>query len=194
MPSRQKKRKREKTKHPKFGKLSRRGMEMTCSLCGVFGHNKRGCPNKKSATRNVAAGNAAAGNATTGNGRGRGRKRGTSNTTTSSSQSARGRGVSAIGRGVGRGRGSEIGLFQARNEFTSFTSGGQNPRVISTGTKTKRSTASTEECAYQPRSTGLRWMGQKAISTRQIQRNATSQHNLSQASSSSQPTKKKKKK
>ncbi|XP_075096569.1 uncharacterized protein LOC142174636 [Nicotiana tabacum] len=137
-----KNRKREETEHPKSGKLSRRGMEMTCSLCGVYGHNKRGCPSKNSAAGNVAAGNATAENATAEN----------------------------------------------------ATSGGQNPRVISTGTKTKRSTASTEECDYQPRSVGLRWMGKKAISQRQLQRNATPQHNLSQASSSSQPTKKQKKK
>ncbi|XP_019248524.1 PREDICTED: uncharacterized protein LOC109227781 [Nicotiana attenuata] len=116
IPSRPKKnRKREETEHPKSGKLSRRGMEMACSLCGMCGHNKRGCPGKKSASGNAAPGNATATNATAGNGRGRGRARGTSTTTTSSSQSARGKGVSATGRGVRRGRGSRIGLFQARN-------------------------------------------------------------------------------
>jgi len=84
------------------------------------------------------------------------------------------------------------------NVITKYTvlrqSGGQNPRVISTGTNTERSTALGEECAYQPRSVSLRCMGKISISTRQLQRAASSQHNLSQASSSSQPTKKQKKK
>ena len=30
----------------KSGKLSRKGVEMTCSLCREKGHNKKGCPNK----------------------------------------------------------------------------------------------------------------------------------------------------
>ncbi|OIT22568.1 hypothetical protein A4A49_40667 [Nicotiana attenuata] len=84
--------------------------------------------------------------------------------------------------------------YEIEDTKYKHVSGGQNPRVISTGTNTKRSTASTEECAYQPRSADLRWMGKKAISTRQLQRNVASKHNLSQASSSSQPTKKQKKK
>ncbi|KAL2944399.1 Structure-specific endonuclease subunit slx4, partial [Bienertia sinuspersici] len=33
----------------KQGTLSRHGMEMTCSICMVKGHNKRKCPNKESA-------------------------------------------------------------------------------------------------------------------------------------------------
>nr|XP_016461892.1 PREDICTED: uncharacterized protein LOC107785169 [Nicotiana tabacum] len=47
MPGRpKKKRRREETEHPTSGKLSRRGMEMTCSNCGGYGHNKRSCPKK----------------------------------------------------------------------------------------------------------------------------------------------------
>ena len=30
----------------KVGKLSRHGMEMTCGICKVKGHNKQKCPNK----------------------------------------------------------------------------------------------------------------------------------------------------
>ncbi|OIT31777.1 hypothetical protein A4A49_51950 [Nicotiana attenuata] len=93
-----KNKKREETEHPKSGKLSRRGMEMTCSLCGICGHNKRGCPSKKTGAGNdVPTGTPLS---VVGRGRGRGNGRGTSTTTTSSSQSARGRGVAAIGRGV----------------------------------------------------------------------------------------------
>nr|XP_009784494.1 PREDICTED: uncharacterized protein LOC104232908 [Nicotiana sylvestris] len=41
-----KKGRREETEHPKSRKLSKRGMEMTCSNYGGYRHNKRSCPNK----------------------------------------------------------------------------------------------------------------------------------------------------
>ncbi|XP_070003246.1 uncharacterized protein [Nicotiana sylvestris] len=70
--------KREKTEHPKSGKLSRRVMEMTCSLYGVCGHNKRGFPTKKTVAgnataRNVVPNGTPSSAAERGRGRGRGR-------------------------------------------------------------------------------------------------------------------------
>lgn len=47
MPGRPKKvRRREATESKRYGKLSRKGVDMTCSICHGKNHNKRGCPLK----------------------------------------------------------------------------------------------------------------------------------------------------
>ena len=47
MPGRPKLKRRKDVDEPrKSGKLSRKGVDMTCSLCREKGHNKKGCPNK----------------------------------------------------------------------------------------------------------------------------------------------------
>lgn len=53
MPGRPKKVRRKEQTENKTGKLSRRGLEMTCRACNKKGHNKRGCHITKSTTSNV---------------------------------------------------------------------------------------------------------------------------------------------
>ncbi|XP_060172234.1 uncharacterized protein LOC132603269 isoform X4 [Lycium barbarum] len=83
-------RRKEQTEN-KTGKLSKRDVEMTCSLCHAKSHNKKGCPMNPQSVR----------------GRGRARGRGTS---TSSTRSSVGSSTvpsnSQPGRGRGRPRGS----------------------------------------------------------------------------------------
>ncbi|XP_009789750.2 uncharacterized protein [Nicotiana sylvestris] len=194
MPGRpKKKRRREETEHPTSGKLSRRGMEMTCSNYGGYGHNKRSCPKKARPVDSTPA-NASYIQRCGGKGRGRGRARGTGTPTTSAPTIAgRGRRTAASkGRETGSGRGSSgFGLFQSSSGFTSFSSGRGKPRVVSHGGE-KRSSTDILECAYKPRS-GVKWNGRPTITRRQLERTAatrsrtaSSQSNLSQASSSSQ--------
>ncbi|KAG5596977.1 hypothetical protein H5410_038209 [Solanum commersonii] len=55
MPGRPGKNRRKDSDEPvkkKFGKATRKGRKMKCSVCKTFGHNKKGCPSLK----NVAAG------------------------------------------------------------------------------------------------------------------------------------------
>ena len=42
-------RRKEADESRKTGKLSKRGVVMTCSKCGTQGHNKRGCPTRNQA-------------------------------------------------------------------------------------------------------------------------------------------------
>nr|XP_009785087.1 PREDICTED: uncharacterized protein LOC104233397 [Nicotiana sylvestris] len=168
-------------------------MEMTCSNYGGYGHNKRSCPKKARPVDSTPA-NASYIQRCGGKGRGRGRARGTGTPTTSAPTIAgRGRRTAASkGRETGSGRGSSgFGLFQSSSGFTSFSSGRGKPRVVSHGGE-KRSSTDILECAYKPRS-GVKWNGRPTITRRQLERTAatrsrtaSSQSNLSQASSSSQ--------
>ena len=91
LPGRPRKCRRKEQTENKTGKLSKRGVEMTCSLCHAKGHNKKGCPMNPQSVR----------------GRGRARGRGTS---TSSTRSSVGSSTvpsnSQPSRGRGRPRGS----------------------------------------------------------------------------------------
>ncbi|WMV28205.1 hypothetical protein MTR67_021590, partial [Solanum verrucosum] len=76
MPGRPGKNRRKDSDEPlkrKFGKATRKGRKMKCSVCKTFGHNKKGCPTLKNAaagtsaaTSNVAAGTSVASAATAG--------------------------------------------------------------------------------------------------------------------------------
>ncbi|KAM3303623.1 hypothetical protein P3S67_014653 [Capsicum chacoense] len=64
-----KNRKKEVGETKKSGKLPRTGLAMTCSVCYIRGHNKRGCPRRAPSAEPTAPAVATA----TGSGRGRGR-------------------------------------------------------------------------------------------------------------------------
>ncbi|KAK8299607.1 hypothetical protein V6Z12_D05G334000, partial [Gossypium hirsutum] len=57
MPGRPKKNKRkykdEQNKKSKFGKDTRRGLKMSCSLCKQVGHNKKLCPTRSNMIQNL---------------------------------------------------------------------------------------------------------------------------------------------
>ncbi|KAM3270066.1 hypothetical protein P3S67_029972 [Capsicum chacoense] len=89
-----KNRKKEVRKTKKSGKLPRTVLAMTCSMCYVRGHNKRGCPHRAPSAEPTAPAVATA----TGSGRGRGRPKKTPTEATN---------VAPQGKkdGSGRGRG-----------------------------------------------------------------------------------------
>ncbi|KAH0655301.1 hypothetical protein KY285_030183 [Solanum tuberosum] len=121
LPGKPRKCRRKEQNENKTGKLSKRGVEMTCSLCHAKGHNKRGCHLNNQANA----------------GRGRGKERGyeTSSTrssvgssrapTESQSSTKRGRGrprdstkqASATRRGRGTATGNGIGMGVAADGF-----------------------------------------------------------------------------
>ncbi|KAK4380415.1 hypothetical protein RND71_002277 [Anisodus tanguticus] len=51
LPDRPKKNRRKEQTENKIGKLSKRGVEMTCSMCHTKGHNKKSCPMNSQSTR-----------------------------------------------------------------------------------------------------------------------------------------------
>ncbi|KAH0639584.1 hypothetical protein KY285_036170 [Solanum tuberosum] len=131
LPGRPRKCRRKEQNENKTGKLSKRGVEMTCSLCHTKGH-KRGCHLNNQA--NV------------GRGRGNGRGCETSSTRSSASATERGRGTATgnkIGIGIdvdgsgatGRGRGTGTGLAgKGRGTATGVAGRGRGTGVAATAT------------------------------------------------------------
>ncbi|KAM3202550.1 hypothetical protein P3L10_030174 [Capsicum annuum] len=90
-----KNRKKEVGETKKSGKLPRIGLAMTCSVCYVRGHNKRGCPRRAPSAQPTAPAVATA----TGLGRGRGRPKKTPTEATNAAPQGK-----KDGSGRGRGR------------------------------------------------------------------------------------------
>ncbi|XP_060172235.1 uncharacterized protein LOC132603269 isoform X5 [Lycium barbarum] len=165
LPGRLRKCRRKEQTENKTGKLSKRDVEMTCSLCHAKSHNKKGCPMNPQSVR----------------GRGRARGRGTS---TSSTRSSVGSSTvpsnSQPGRGRGRPRGSvkqpgmanQSATMPMNSAVVTGSLGHHKPRPG--GLKWKRSPAITQQ--------GLQQMsGQKRMKTRA---KAAELNSLSQTSSS----------
>ncbi|KAG5632878.1 hypothetical protein H5410_004595 [Solanum commersonii] len=179
MPGRPPKaRRKEAGETKKSGKLPRTGLAMTCIICHVRGHNKRGCPQREgveSSTRQSASSPTTSVRAEpTSSGRGRGKPKCTSLPTaptdfpTSSSAPptyhASSSIVSTTKRGRGRGRGNTslekrprvmgMGVFQAANGFKVMNLGMPSSKIYSTGqAKVTRSSDVTGDIGYTPSNT-----------------------------------------
>ncbi|KAM3337841.1 hypothetical protein P3S68_032166 [Capsicum galapagoense] len=77
-----KNRKKEVGETKKSGKFPRTGLAMTCSVCHVKGHNKRGCPHRAPSTEAEPTAPSVATDTGSGRGRGRPKKTPTEATTT----------------------------------------------------------------------------------------------------------------
>ncbi|KAM3339133.1 hypothetical protein P3S68_031219 [Capsicum galapagoense] len=91
-----KNRKKEVGETKKSGKLPRTELEMTCSMCHVRGHNKRGCPHRAPSAKAEPTAPLVA--TTTGSGRGRGKPKKTPTEATTAAPQEK-------NNGSGRGRG-----------------------------------------------------------------------------------------
>ncbi|WCJ30900.1 hypothetical protein M5689_012421 [Euphorbia peplus] len=180
MPGRPKKNRRREHDEPRHGKASRRGLQITCSICKTPGHNKSKCTKKptqdsQSEIRTYESGSTSATPAnsqTTPSSRGRGRGRGSGRPR----GRPRGRGAyTPITReNIGdassdpsqkRPRVSGYGIFiNERNGWTCSNIGTPSQRVISTGSSAVKNSAQViGDLGYKPR--GLKWKGKAAMST-----------------------------
>ncbi|WMV11418.1 hypothetical protein MTR67_004803 [Solanum verrucosum] len=168
-------RRKEAGETKKSGKLPRTGLAMTCNICHVRGHNKRGCPQRKgveSSTRQSAPSPTASVRAEpTGSGRERGKPKKTPSAPS---------GVGTTKRGRGRGRGNTspekrprvmgMGVFQAANGFKVMNPGMPSSKIYSIGqAKVTRSSDVISDIGYTPsNTTKLKWNGKAAFSTSKL--------------------------
>ncbi|XP_060178124.1 uncharacterized protein LOC132608066 [Lycium barbarum] len=194
LPCRPRKCRRKEQIENKTGKLSKRGVEMTCSLCHAKGHNKKGCPMNPQSVR----------------GRGRARGRGTSTSSTrssvcfstvpSNSQPSRGRGrpkgsakqamTATFQSGRGTGQSSTSQASEASASITRRGAPFKRPRVVGMGvlqtqsgfkivnpgmanqfaTMPMNSTVVTGSLGHhKPRPGGLKWKRSPAITQQALQ-------------------------
>ncbi|KAF3664679.1 putative ADP-ribosylation factor GTPase-activating protein AGD14-like [Capsicum annuum] len=162
-PAKNKKKEVGKTK--KSEKLPRTGLTMTCSLCYIRDHNKRGCPHREpsaepttpavatatSSGRRREAANAAPQGKKDGSGRGRGRPKKTPPEA-----------PNATPQGKSNGSGRERGRSKP---------GMPSSKIYSTGqAKVARSADVTGDIGYTSSSISkLKWNSKSAISTRKLQ-------------------------
>ncbi|XP_059298353.1 uncharacterized protein LOC132051071 [Lycium ferocissimum] len=164
-------RRKETIETKKSGKLPKTGMAMICSLCHIRGHNKRGCPLKRSDGINIGSSTSIAHDQPAANPlistRGRGRPK---KTTTTEAEPA-----------IKRGRGRPKKTAWAAKSENSTT----RPRNII------RSADVIDDIGFKP-SSGLKWKGTKTITTRRLQdirdqARANGSNNASQSTTSSLP-------
>ncbi|XP_060182484.1 uncharacterized protein LOC132612179 [Lycium barbarum] len=164
MPGRPKKKRNKDADEPKkkFGKATRKGRKMTCSVCNTMRHNKEGCPIAKSSGASSSTAAAGATNATTTVG-----PVGATNTaatagptaataTDGGSVSAGGRdGAISDARGGGRGGATTGASASASGATTSTpTNAGANTQKTQSSTQQSTSTAGPKKKTYSVRSGG----------------------------------------
>ncbi|OIT26220.1 hypothetical protein A4A49_40901 [Nicotiana attenuata] len=141
------------------GKLSKKGITMTCSICKASTHNMRSFPTRP--TSNQETTNCSQ-QSTTKTSQKRGRKEPTSKASTSTG------GKSGGARShYKRPRLQGHGVFVAQSSFTSINHGLPTARKVYTGPLID-STHVTGDIGYKP-SKGLKWKGKEAVTQRQLQ-------------------------
>ncbi|KAH0758271.1 hypothetical protein KY290_021764 [Solanum tuberosum] len=148
LPGRPRKCRRKEQNENKTGKLSKRGVEMTCSLCHAKGHNKRGCHLNNqanagrgrgmergcepSSTRSSVGSSRAPTESQSSTKRGRGRPRGS---TKQASATGRGRGTATgNGTGIGVAADSSSATGRGRGTGTGLAGRGRRTSVAATAT------------------------------------------------------------
>ncbi|OIT21567.1 hypothetical protein A4A49_35776 [Nicotiana attenuata] len=161
MPGRPNKVRRKEPGENKTGKLSKGGVEMTCSNCHNKGHNKRGCA--KAAGSNTAATPSSSVPTSVGSsklpkqstGRGRGRPKGAKEKDVCTRTDVR--------THFKKPRMVGMGVLHTQSGFKI-----QNPGMSSTNFRDVRSSAEvTGDLGYRP-TRGVKWKGKEAMTTRQL--------------------------